>query len=229
MRILIFSDIHSNADNILSVIKNNTFDKILFAGDIFGYFIGSPKIVDFFLNNNIEFILGNHDLYFLRKLNNELFRKYLGKYEKLMISHIDYQKKYGAIEETIINIMNEDVLKFYTSDLIKNMQLDMLKFIICHGSPYNPFDEYLYPDSDKFDRIFTDFDFDILICGHTHKQFVIKRGERYILNPGSCTLPRGNNKPSYLIINTNPIEISVIENRQKINYILESKSKVKLI
>ena len=112
MRILIFSDIHSKADNILSVVKNNSFDKILFAGDIFGYFIGSPTIVDLFLNNDIEFILGNHDLYFLRRLNPELFKKQFDKYEKLMTSDIDYQNKYVAIEETVINIINENVLKF---------------------------------------------------------------------------------------------------------------------
>jgi len=229
MRILIFSDIHSKADNILSVVKNNSFDKILFAGDIFGYFIGSPTIVDLFLNNDIEFILGNHDLYFLRRMNTELFIKHFEKYEKLMTSDIDYQNKYGAIEETLVNIFNEDVRKFYNVDLIKNLQIDRLKFIMCHGSPYNPFDEYLYPDSDKFDNIFNAFDFDIMICGHTHKQFVIKKGERYIVNPGSCTLPRENKKPSYVIIDTNPIKISVIENPQNIYYVLESKNKVKLI
>jgi putative phosphoesterase len=229
MRILVFSDIHSNIDNILSVVKNNSFDKILFAGDIFGYFIGSPHIVNFFLDNNIEFILGNHDLYFLRRMSNALFKKHFWKYEKLMISDFDYQSKYGAIEETIINIMYEDVLKLYDSDLIKRVQIGKLKFIICHGSPYNPFDGYLYPDSDKFDNIFNTLDFDIMICGHTHKQFVIKKRERYIVNPGSCTLPRGNKKPSYLIINTNPIEISIVESIQKIKYVLESKNKVKLI
>lgn len=229
MRILVFSDIHSKTDNISSIVEKNSFDNIIFAGDIFGYFIGSNSVINFVLKNKIEFILGNHDLYFLRRLNVNHFKKKFSEYENLMLSDFEYKDRYGAIDETLINIKYEDVHTFYNSKLLKTLNIDSLQILICHGSPFNPFNEYLYPDSDKFNNIFATFKFDILICGHTHKQFIFKKGERYIINPGSCTLPRGENKPSYIIIETNPVKITLFESQQNIQYIIESKSKVKLI
>lgn len=218
MAVLVFSDLHGNISNILPVIQSGKFDKIIFAGDLFGYFPCSKEVIDLFHRPDFEYILGNHDLYYLRKLNPKAFEEKFSKYCALMRSDDDYKNRYGVIEETLRALSGLDLSFLFKADLRKKLVINKKDFLICHGSPYNPFNEYIYPDYEKFDCIYEDFDFDVLICGHTHKSNINQRGERYIINPGSCTLPRGGYDPSYISIEFNPLQIAVTELEQKIRY-----------
>ena len=40
---------------------------------------------------------------------------------------------------------------------------------------------------------------DILICGHTHVQTVERFGENIYINPGSVSIPKENNPPSFMV------------------------------
>lgn len=48
---------------------------------------------------------------------------------------------------------------------------------------------------------------DILLHGHTHILRAEKRGEYYLLNPGSVSIPKGGNVPSYGILEEGRFEI----------------------
>ena len=69
-------------------------------------------------------------------------------------------------------------------DLIKTNNLDIY---ITHGHIYN---------EDNWDRENT-----ILIQGHTHRPKISKKDNNIYINPGSISLPRGDNLPSYLVFN----------------------------
>ncbi len=228
MEIFIFSDSHSNFTNLdLNFILQ--FDRVIFAGDLFGYFILQPDVLDYFLKEDIDYILGNHDLYLLRSLNEKLFNKNFSIHQAMMLPDDKYQDKYGTLKETVEIISSYNLNKLYNSNLTKRLEIDGLSIYVCHGSPINPFNEYLYPDSDKFDYIFNQYAFDILICGHTHIPFIKKKENRYIINPGSCTLPRRGLNPSFMTINTNPFNIRLHELDQKVLYSKITRSKIKLI
>jgi putative phosphoesterase len=218
MQILVFSDLHSNAKNILHIIKQQNYDRLIFAGDIFGYFRFNLEILDLIKNKDIDFILGNHDIYFLKELYPELFFKKFAALNTLMISSNDYDYKYGILMETLKTYPNLDLKIFNQKELSKRVSVDGLDILICHGSPRNPFNEYIYPDYQQFDKIYDEYIFDILILGHTHKQFIKEKDGRFIINPGSCTIPRGNEKPSYAIIETNPLKIFLLEIEQQIKF-----------
>lgn len=51
----------------------------------------------------------------------------------------------------------------------------------------------------------------ILIYGHLHVPFIKKIETNYYINPGSISLPKENNKPSYLIIEEDKATIYDIE------------------
>lgn len=72
------------------------------------------------------------------------------------------------------------------------------KIFCTHGNIYN---EYKYPD----------VDFDILIHGHTHVPMILKKDNKYFLNPGSISYPRGGSKNSYMVINDNEIFLKDLE------------------
>jgi putative phosphoesterase len=228
VEIFIFSDLHANITN-LDLNNIRQFDRVIFAGDLLGYFILQPDVLDFFLKEEIDYILGNHDLYFLRSLNERLFEKNFSGYHAMMLPDDEYQERYGALEETAEIISSYDLDQLYNSYLSKRLELDGLSIYVYHGSPMNPFNEYVYPDSNKFDYIFDQYDFDILICGHTHIPFIKKKDNRYIINPGSCTLPRRGLNPSFMTINTNPFNIRLHELDQKIRYTKVTRNRIKLI
>lgn len=69
-------------------------------------------------------------------------------------------------------------------DLIKTNNLDIY---ITHGHIYN---------EDNWDKENT-----ILIQGHTHRPKISKKDNNIYINPGSISLPRGDNLPSYLVFN----------------------------
>ena len=69
-------------------------------------------------------------------------------------------------------------------DLIKTNNIDIY---ITHGHIYN---------EDNWDKENT-----ILIQGHTHRPKISKKDNNIYINPGSISLPRGDNLPSYLVFN----------------------------
>jgi predicted phosphodiesterase len=63
------------------------------------------------------------------------------------------------------------------------------RILMCHGSPWDPLEEYIYPDFDGFER-FAALDYDLVLLGHTHWPLVRRRGRTLVVNPGSCGQPR---------------------------------------
>lgn len=73
------------------------------------------------------------------------------------------------------------------------------KKIYCsHGNIYN---------SSRF----PDLNFDCLIYGHTHFGMIIKKNNKYFLNPGSTTYPRSGSVNSYMILDDNGIYLKDLE------------------
>ncbi len=60
-------------------------------------------------------------------------------------------------------------------------------------------------------------DFDCLVYGHTHRGMIVKENNKYYLNPGSISFPRGGSVNSYLIMDDKGIFLkdldrNIIEN-----------------
>jgi putative phosphoesterase len=229
MRILVFSDVHSNDKNIQKVLKSEIYDRCIFAGDLFGYFQFEYSIFDVLKHKETDFVLGNHDIYFIREAYPALFTKRFSHLNKAMLSSEEYDKKYGILNATLSRYPDLDLKFFENSDTTKRVRIDNTDILICHGSPDNPFDGYVYPDYEDFDGLFNNYVFDILILGHTHKHFCVEKAGRYIMNPGSCTLPRGADKPSYSIIDTTNRSISINEVEQTILFKRVTSNKIELI
>ncbi len=57
---------------------------------------------------------------------------------------------------------------------------------------------------------------DILVSGHTHIQVLEKNGDKYYLNPGSTSFPKGGNEASYATMEDDIITIRKLEDGSKI-------------
>lgn len=69
MKIAICSDIHGNQyalNNFFKDIETQKIDKVLFLGDVFGYYYGQKECLQKLMEcNKVYCIKGNHDQYFL--------------------------------------------------------------------------------------------------------------------------------------------------------------------
>ncbi len=93
-----------------------------------------------------------------------------------------------------------------TLDFVKDYYMEAFhkKIFFSHGHIY---DRHIYPD----------MDFDVMIGGHTHIGMIIFENGKYFLNPGSISLPKGNSKNSYLLLDDKGITLKDL-NQQTIEY-----------
>ena len=194
MKIGIISDIHSNIEGLRNVLeKLKGVDVILCAGDITGYYTFINEVINEIKSKNIKTIIGNHDAYLLKLI---LLPK------NLII------KKSISYTSSIISKENLAYLKKIKKASME-VKIDNLKIKMYHGSPWNEFEEYIYPDYQNFDK-FLKVNADLIILGHTHIPMVKKLPGKIIINPGSCGQPRGNDRrASFAIFNTKTKKIKI--------------------
>jgi putative phosphoesterase len=197
MKFLIFSDIHGNdfvLDQLQCSINNYNPDKILFLGDIFGYFYNYKNVIDFILKNNINYLLGNHD-----KLAIDI----------LMSEDMDieaYVNNYGSGYKFLK--LNEMFYLNYlkSAPLSINMKVDGYKICFVHGSTDDALYGRIYPDTIIKPEIFNDFD--LIFCGHTHHRVIKYYDNKLIVNVGSIGWPRDEMNPCYVTFDTEKNAIS---------------------
>jgi putative phosphoesterase len=70
-----------------------------------------------------------------------------------------------------------------------------------HGSPWEPFGDYLMPHDRRWQRA-DELGVDIVIGGHTHVPMAERFGHTLVVNPGSTAEPRtsGDRRGTYAVI-----------------------------
>ena len=175
MKIGILSDAHGNPYGLKACLNyltsNQKVDRIYFLGDAVGYMSAYNEILDLLKVISDNCILGNHDAMLLGMLP------------------IDDNK-----DRVYQIIKNRSMLQSHHYEMMKNwpMKLEVVlekrRLLMVHGSPSDPMNEYIYPDTDisQFEAL----GFDAVFLGHTHRPFIRSTKSTLVVNPGSCGLPR---------------------------------------
>lgn len=189
MKICIFSDIHGNGPAFKAayqMIVSEKADLNIFLGDICGYYYDQIEIFSILQTiPNLIAIKGNHDIMFLNitKGNKDLRREYL--------------KKYGLSMENLLSENSQELLQ-WLSTLNDTFSFPEMKMACFHGSPWNPAEGYVYPDTPVEDIY--NYDYRIFLLGHTHYPMVRHLREVLIVNPGSLGQPRNGGLSTYAIL-----------------------------
>lgn len=175
MKIGVLSDIHGNLralESVLGAFRSRGVTNIICLGDMIGYFHQSMEVLDRLMGSDIRCIMGNHEAYLLgiETCPSEKWAAYLLEpvKRKAETKHVDWLSALPRSFE--INTEGSRIAFF-------------------HGSPWEPLEEYIYPDSEKLGE-FKTFHWDHVFLGHTHYRMEKKSGRVNIVNPGSCGLPR---------------------------------------
>ncbi|MBU2634787.1 MAG: metallophosphatase family protein [Nanoarchaeota archaeon] len=197
MKIGVISDIHGNLralEVILRAFQLHSVERIICIGDMIGYFHQSIDVLDRLMKINVECLFGNHEAYLLGHLKCSR--------ENWQIYFLDQVKK--NISRKRLNWLSK-----LPESLEINLNDKYLSFF--HGSPWKPLEEYIYPDSNKFDD-FATLRWEWIFLGHTHYPMLKHIGNVNIINPGSCGLPRdGDLRASAAIFDSDKEKIFFIK------------------
>ncbi len=187
MKLLIISDVHSNYEALKELDKIEQYDEVIFLGDAINY---GPQPVDTlqWIKDNVKHrIMGNHDNAVLYGADPKCSPKTLDIALYTMEN----------ITNKLLDKSSKDILN--TFKIKTDIELDGVRCLMMHGSPYDNLFEYTY--GKEMERIAEDPNlkrFSWIMSGHTHFPALYKAR---IINPGSCGMPRdGNPAPSYVIM-----------------------------
>ncbi|GCC11158.1 phosphodiesterase YfcE [archaeon] len=191
MKIAVISDVHSNLPALEAVLDETGRVEVYSAGDLVGYNPFPRKTIALFREKRIKSVMGNHD--------------YAMQHELSGMNTIAHK----ALVWTK-NTINREELSYLESLPIK---LAEEEFCIFHGSPFNPLNEYVFPDIPE--EILRNYlkagKRDILILGHTHIPLVKEFEEGLILNPGSVGQPRdGLKEASFAFLDIDRREAEIV-------------------
>lgn len=197
MKICLFSDIHGNGPAFRSaytMMIEEKADAYLFLGDLCGYYFDQTEIFSLLRSlPNLMALKGNHDQMFLNILKGD---------DGLRASYLN---TYGRSME---NLLEDDTgdLNRWLSSLPETNILSEFNIKIWHGSPWDPLEGYVYPDSPL--ETFLSDPASLFLLGHTHYSMDRVIQNKRIVNPGSLGQPRNGRWPTYAVVELSSQEVS---------------------
>lgn len=174
MRVAVISDIHGNIFALEKVLAEiETADEVWVIGDLVGYYPHATAVIERIIDlAPARIIQGNHEKYVLGELPVPPKKRMTYSLDftrnQLSASHL---KWLGALPES------------------QDFKINGKHCGLFHGSPWNIFTDYIYPDYPCFGK-FASLPFDIVIMGQTHYPMIKKVDGKTLLNPGSVGQPR---------------------------------------
>ena len=162
----LISDVHATPEPVadaLSIFAKAGVDQVLCAGDIAGYMDQLEQTITLLADADCQTIMGNHDLLYLDHHEDEPDNKVLA-----------YLKQLPASYETVIEDNSLYMVHAQPPDG-------------CHGGIkiLNKNAEVQTKKLEQWSKKLHDFNYDVLVVGHTHQVFAEFMGGTLVVNPGS--------------------------------------------
>lgn len=197
MRILVVSDIHANWPALAAI--NESYDVCLMLGDLVDYGPDPAPCVRWAMEHADHAVRGNHDHAVAQGVSVPVGQGY--RY----LTHASRPLQWKALGP-------EERRYLLQLPLMKRVTLGSKRFLLVHGTPRDPLDEYLMRDPEGWSRRLQNVEADIVCVGHTHMQFNLKAGNVVVLNPGSVGQPRdGDPRAAYAVIEDGKIHLKRVD------------------
>jgi putative phosphoesterase len=193
MRILVVSDIHANWPALAAIREPH--DVCLMLGDLVDYGPDPAACVRWAMQFAHHAVRGNHDHGVAQgvPVTGENGYRYLTRVSRPL---------------QWASLGREERRYLLRLPLTKRVTLGGKRFLLVHGTPRDPLDEYLMKDPDTWAKRVQNADADIVCVGHSHMQFNLMAGGVVVLNPGSVGQPRdGDPRAAYAVIEDGKIEL----------------------
>ena len=164
MRLGLISDIHGNIEGLrLALDALGDVDELICAGDAVYQFRFSNEVIGLLRERGTRYILGNHERVLLSPWGDRVRAN-----ETVDRALVEYMASRPYRDETTVGGK---------------------KLVVVHGSPFDPYYEYLYPNSPNLRKL-ASIDAGYIVLGHTHYHMAERVGRALVINPGSAGEPR---------------------------------------
>lgn len=186
MKIGIISDIHADARALRRALEDMpSTDLLLCPGDAISEYRFCAETVELLRQAGVICIQGNHEVVLFGGRNPAYLKKCR---ETFTAESLDF---------------------LATAPLTRTLEIDDVKVLLIHGSPWDPYDEYIYPHSARLSQ-FSSLPHDLVCFGHTHVPLVHQASQVLVVNPGSCSQPRDQDRRgAYAVFDTYTREATV--------------------
>ncbi len=134
-------------------------DELICSGDAIYQYRFSNEVIGLLRERGARMILGNHEATFLSPDGERA-------------------RSSPTIDQDLLGWLQEQPHQIETV-------VGGRRMLVVHGSPWEPFSEYVYATSRGLHR-FRDIGADIVVMGHTHHQMHVQTGKVVLINSGSA-------------------------------------------
>lgn len=189
MKLGVVSDIHGNIEAFHLAIDSLSpiVDELLVAGDSFSDHRFSNDVVAEIRSTGARYVLGNHELTLLGPAGVNA-------------------RSSPRVDKDHLSFVSEQPLQM-------RVRFGSKILLMVHGSPWEPYGDYLAPGNPRFHRC-DELDADYLITGHTHTAFASRFGRTLVVNPGSLGKsddPSRRDAVTYAVLDTDSGEATLHE------------------
>ena len=188
MKIGVIADPHSNLAALKAVLKEMPrVDEIICVGDLVGYAAEPNEVVELARAKRMRVVMGNHD------------------YATVTRDVRGFNPLAAQAALWTADNLSKKNLEFL-SNLPTHLELTFgkQKLYVVHGSPRDPLNEYIFPDTPNrvLAELVRDLDADIIMLGHTHIPMERVIFGKIVTNPGGVGQPRDRDpRASYVVLN----------------------------
>lgn len=169
--------------------------KLLFASDIHGSYYYTKLLIEHFKEENADKLILLGDILY-HGPRNPLTKEYNPAKVADMLN--EYKDQIICVRGNCDSEVDQMVLEFPISADYNQLIIDGYNFFITHGHLYD-------------DRILSASEKNIFVFGHIHLP-ILEKNHVYLLNPGSISLPKEDNPPSYAVYENGIIKIKTFTN-----------------
>jgi putative phosphoesterase len=186
MRVGIVADIHCNHEALaIALERMGPVDELLCAGDAVYQFRFSNEVMELLRGHHARYVLGNH--------------------EEVLLG------RWGERARNAPTVRRENLTYMQSEPFNLDVRLNGRRLYMVHGSPWEPRNEYIYPNSPALTRL-GQIGSDFVVLGHTHYNMAERVGRSLVINPGSCGEARDHRngfRLSYAILDTETEEVTL--------------------
>ncbi|MDN6632120.1 MAG: phosphodiesterase [Enterobacterales bacterium] len=169
--------------------------KLMFASDIHGSLTATQRVLELFEQSESQWLIILGDV-----LNHGPRNPLPEGYNPPQVAEQlnKFADKIIAVRGNCDSEVDQMLLKFPMMAPWQQILLDNQRLFLTHGHLYHPAE--LPPLSPK----------DVLVYGHTHLPVAEQRGDIYCFNPGSVSLPKGGNVPSFGVFENGVLKVCAL-------------------
>lgn len=179
--------------------------KIMIASDIHGSAFYCEKMLEAYRKEKAQRLLILGDILY-HGPRNDLPKEYAPKKVIGLLNEI--KNEILAVRGNCDTEVDQMVLEFPILADYCLLVVEGVRIYATHGHVYN--EEHIPPLMDG----------DVLLHGHTHVYCAKQAGEHLILNPGSVSIPKGGNPPTYAILENGAFAIKDFEGNVRESIVL---------